>query len=345
MKKKIVGILFTIFLLLSPLTLAKREQTYLANQSSSIGFSPEDIELKDDAFHDINRSNCAEWWYFDAILNDEYSVQVIFYVFSILKIKIAYTSLNIFKDGDPVFPKEKIYLKNFDFSTETPSIIIDGKQVMKGYINEITGEWIYDVSLEIGDSSADLQFIGRAKGWKGNVTIGGWAVILPKAYVNGTLKVNDEEINVTGEGYHDHNWNMKLRSLLNFGWYWGWIVTDNFSIVYYAIMNTRISYGQMLLIIANESSYISIKPDDMHFIASNYYFENRRLIPHSFVISADTQNISLITILSASKLYHGNSRGLRHYWRYFAESQGYITVDSKTENINGMQIAEFWRFR
>jgi len=343
---KTLVILFTIFLLLNNLSLAKGEQKYIKNQSSFFDFFPEDIELKDDSFQDINRSNCAEWWYFDAILNDKYSVQVIIYVFSILKIKVLYTALNIFKNGDSVFQNEKTHVTKFSFSTEKPTITVDGKQIMNGYIDKKSDVWIYDVNLDMGDSSADLQFIGQSKGWKGNLTVSGWAVILPKAYVNGTLKIKGVEINVEGEGYHDHNWNMKLQSLLNFGWYWGRIITKNYSIVYYIIMDTRISYSQKVLIVANESSYVNIKPKYMHFTASNYYLENSRIIPHNFVLSVYAKNISLMTKLSAFNLYHGgNTLGLRNYWRYFTNSQGYIFTDSITEKINGTQIAEFWRFR
>ncbi len=188
------------------------------NLFNVLGFSPEDIELEDDAFHGSNESNFAEWWYFDTILNDDYSIQIIFYVFDVINYKLAYTSLHIFKDGETVFNNEQIYFNNdFFISTKTPLFIVDGKQVMKGYIHEMTGEWIYNVSLDMDSTWVDLHFIGQAKGWKGETIPGGWAAILPKAYVKGKIKVNDIETNVTGNGYHDHNWDIRLQTLLYFG--------------------------------------------------------------------------------------------------------------------------------
>jgi predicted secreted hydrolase len=317
------------------------------NINKNLGFSPEDIELKDDAYHGINESNSAEWWYFDTILNDGYNIQIILYVFDIMKYKFAYTSLHIFKDGKTVFNKEQIYFNNdFFISAETPLFVINGEQVMIGYINDITGEWIYNVSIDMDSTSVDLQFIGCAKGWKGDTIPGGWAVILPKAHVKGIIKVNGEETAVVGKGYHDHNWDLKLQLLLSFGWYWGRIISSNYSIVYFVMMDTRISRSQVLLIIAQEyGPYINIDQDEIQFIENDFGFKNGKLIPHSFKIIVETQNISLEVDLITSKIFHGFTLGIKHYWRYFVESQGYVMIDEELENIQGMQIIEFWRFR
>ena len=112
-------------------------------------------------------------------------------------------------------------------------------------------------------------------------------------------------------------------------------------------MNTRFSYSQMVLVISNESSYNAIKPEDMAFVPKNFLFENNRLIPHRFEISAKTKKMFLQLNLSALWLHHGaRTYGIRNYWRYFMDSKGYLNVNSeKTYFINGEQIAEFWRFR
>jgi hypothetical protein len=40
-------------------------------------FSPQDINLKDDAYHGSKGLQFTEWWYFDAALNDGYSIQLV----------------------------------------------------------------------------------------------------------------------------------------------------------------------------------------------------------------------------------------------------------------------------
>jgi hypothetical protein len=195
-------------------------------------------------------------------------------------------------------------------------------------------------------TSVNLQFIGRAKGWKGETIPGGWAVILPQALVKGAIKINGEETAVVGKGYHDHNWDLKLQLLLSFGWYWGRIISSNYSIVYFVMMDTRLSRSQILLVISQENGpYINIGPDEIQFIEDDFGFKNGKFIPHNFKIIVETQNISLEVDLTTTKLFHGFTLGIKHYWRYFAESQGYISIDEEFENIYGLQIVEFWRFR
>ena len=347
MKKSIFSIGLTFLLLIHPI-FTLNERAFVNSQPKITGFNPEDIELIDDAFHNYKDFNCVEWWYFDANLDDGYSIQIILYVFVIFNYKIAITAYKIFKDGVLVCNKEKFYLKNdFYISIKNPIFIVDEKTVMRGYINKSTGEWVYDLSLEIDDSSIDLQFIGKSKGFKGKLNIGSWAVILPNANVSGKIKVKNIESDVCGYGYHDHNWDMKLRVLINFGWYWGRIIFSNYSIVYYVIMNTRFSYSQMVLVLSNASSYIAIKPEDMAFIPKDFQFENNRLIPHRFEISAKTKKILLQVNLTALWLHHGaRTYGIRNYWRYLTDSEGFLNVNSeKTYFIDGEQIAEFWRFR
>ena len=336
------------FLLLIPSNFSLDEISYTNNQTNISGFSPEDIELIDDAFHNYKDFNCVEWWYFDANLNDGYSIQIILYVFVVMNYKIALTSYEIFKDGILVCNKEKFYLKNdFFISIKNPIFIVDQKTVMKGYINKSTGEWIYDLSLDIDDSSIDLQFVGRSKGFKGELDIGRWAVFLPNADVKGKIKIKNIESEVCGYGYHDHNWDMKLKVLRYFGWYWGRIVFSNYSIIYYIVMETRFSYSQMALVISNESSFVPIKPEDMAFIPRDFQFINNRLVPNRFEIFGKTKNMMFQVNLTALSLHHGaRTYGIRNYWRYFTESDGYLYVNSeKNYFIFGEQIAELWRFR
>ncbi len=288
----------------------------------------------------------AEWWYFDAILNEGYSIQISIYVFGFMKYRLAIAGLNIYKNGVPEATKEKIYLmEDFYISTDIPLVILDGKQAMKGYINETTGEWIYDVSLEIDDSSVDLQFIGCNKGWKGGLSIGGWAAILPKANVSGTVRGNGIKIDVVGTGYHDHNWDMTLLAYLNFGWYWGRIISDNISIVWFVIMNTRFDGEFLLVVNKGKDCYINIEPENIYFMPEDFRIKDLRLVPHSFVLMADSQNVSLLVNLTANELHHGRTLVVRQYWRYHLKSQGYIMIDSQMETINGIEIAELKRFR
>ena len=337
-----------VFLLLINSNLILNDREYFNNQAEISGFKAEDIELKDDAFHNYNDLNCVEWWYFDATLNDGYSIQIILYVFVILNYKVALTSYEIFKDGVELCNREKFYLQEeFYTSPDTPIFIANDKTVMRGYINKTTGEWIYDLSLDINNDSIELQFIGSNKGCKGKLDVGSWAVILPNADVKGKINVNTLDSEISGYGYHDHNWDMKLSVFANYGWYWGRVIFENYSVVYYIIMDTRVSYSQMVLIVFNESSYSTFKPNDIHFLPGNYQIEDYRLVPLEFEINANNNKFSLQMYLKTLSLHHGGRTfGIRNYWRYFIDSRGYLNVDSDDLFlIDGRQISEYKRFR
>lgn len=315
-----------------------------ADLPNSVSFNPEDIQLKDDAFHGSNSLNFAEWWYFDAIFDNNYSIQISIYIFSILNQKFIVTGVTIYRNGIGVFANDEYYIFNdLGISREIPYIEVDGKQFMRGYIDDVSGNWIYDVTLDIAYASINLKFIGKSKGWKGDLSIGGWAAILPKAEVSGKINIYDIEIDAKGIGYHDHNWDMNLFDLLHFGWYWGRINSDNFTIVWFVIQNTRFDY-ENLCIISKEGEYININPKDIDFITKDFYLDVIWFVPKSFVLKADTNNIFLSISMTADSIdsdYKING----HYWRYHLNCLGNIIINNEMKDISGIQIAEFMRLR
>jgi len=202
--------------------LDKRFQNKVNNLVGNFVFSPEDIELKDDAFQGADTLHFTEWWYFDTAFDNGYTAQVGIRVLGIISQGIVSVRLDIYKEGELESHELKKYLIwDFYASKDVPLIKLKGKQVMECHINETTGDWEYDLSLELDKSSVELRFVGCTKGWKGSTPGGKWAVILPRADVSGTIKLKNEEINVSGIGYHDHNWEITVFTGINFGWFWG----------------------------------------------------------------------------------------------------------------------------
>lgn len=364
--KKIV-ILFTIFILLFTSIIPAQEKAYSQiiikneklldlinkqkvklfniNLPKTSNFNLEDIELKDDAFHGSNLLNFAEWWYFDAIFDNDYSAQFTIYVFGVLTQKFIISQANIYKNGISILCNQEYYIFNeLDLSKETPFIQIDGKQLMKGYVDEISGLWTYDVTLNFEDTSINLQFIEKSKGWKVDLSIGGWAVILPKAEVNGKIILDDVEYFVKGIGYHDHNWGMNLFDLLHFGWYWGKINSDNLTIVWFVILNTRIDSENLCVISKDEGGYINIDPKDIYFSAKDYILDNIWLIPSSFILKVNIKDIYFSILMNAQSI-DSNFKINGHYWRYHINYSGNMIIDNELRQISGIQIAEFMRLR
>ena len=314
-------------------------------------FSPEDIELKDDAFHraDISSSShFTEWWYFDAIFDNGYSVQAAVRVMSLLDQDIViFSRLDIYKDNRLISHKQYLhFLEDFQASAVVPCVLINNKEVIRGYIDIDTGDWTYDISFDMGDVSADLHFVGCTKGYKGVTPGGKWAVLLPRANVTGKLFVEGKEIEVHGIGYHDHNWEVTVGAALNFGWYWGKINSDTYTIIWSDILTTWYWDQPLMVISENNGGYQNIEQDDIQLDVGDLRLTNWMLIPHSFDIVAQTEDVSLnVHMQSVDVHYAPFMGGIMNYWRYHMKCTGFITVGSQTELIDEMVIAEFLRFR
>ena len=309
-------------------------------------FSPEDITLKDDALHRSDGLHFTEWWYFDAAFDNGFTAQMNIRILSIFNQDILNIRLDIYSTGVLLSHEVKRFFSwDFYASEDIPFVEIQGKQVMKGYIDETTGQWIYDLHLQLDQSSANLHFIGTTKGWKGSIPNGQWAVVLPKAEVSGSITVFNEEIDVTGRGYHDHNWEITAFTGINYGWFWGKINTETLTMTWAKIMNTRI-WGQPLLVINKEyEGYRNIEPDDIHLETSDFRLEKGMLVPHSFTLEVYKKNFSLFVNMDVIETHHERMFGIVNYWRYHMVCTGSITFDSQTEIIEEIQIAEFIRFR
>lgn len=314
--------------------------------TSDFIFFPEDIELKDDAFHGADTLHFTEWWYFDAIFDNGYTAQVGIRVLGLINQGLIYVRLDIYKEGElESHELKKFLIWDFYASEDFPLIILDGKQVMEGYIDETTGEWIYDVTLQLDRSSVDLHFVGCSKGWKGSTPGGKWAVILPRANVSGTLTTNTTNINVSGIGYHDHNWEITAFTGVNFGWFWGKVNSDHYTLTWAKIMTTRF-WGQPLLVVnKGKIDFINILPEDIQLDIYDIRLENGMLVPFQFNLNVQTGDIAINIIMDVIDTHHVRWVGVINYWRYHLRCRGSITIGSHTEQINEIQLAEFIRFR
>lgn len=308
-------------------------------------FSPEGVELKDDAFHGSSKFGFAEWWYFDAMLSEGYSVEANIQFIGVVNRVFANAKINIYKDGILQADEKKSYLPaDFYVSKDTPLIELDGTQAMKGYMDK-SGNLVYDLSFSINDASIDLQFVGYTKGWKGITPISGWGVFLPNSEVTGTIQLGGEEVYVNGNGYHDHNWDIGLNSGRNFGWYWGKINTDNYTLIWSQILETRFQDPPLLVINEKNGGYFNIEPEDIQFDVGNISFTNGLRIPHSFTLVAQTEQFSINVDMESLETHHMRLLGFVNYWRYHVKCTGSLTIGSQVELIDGVYVAEFMRLR
>jgi len=339
------------FLLLILILVAGNLFTGLAvdkkNINSTQGFSPQDIELSDDAFHGHGILPYTEWWYFDAMFDNGYSAQMSIRIVSVYGKQMAVMRLDFCKNSVFVsHQSQSYYLNEIIASSTVPLVQLQGKAIMVGSYDNRTGNFIYDVSFDFSGNATALRFVGCTKGWKGLLNSGaGWAVILPRANVTGTITVNDTTMNVTGVGYHDHDWNVKSRMAVSFGWFWGKIDSSNFTATWSTILTTRAIVQPIMVVNKKNAGYIAIPSETIWFSAKDVHLDHFMFVPQFFNIETMTDKVFLVVNMKVISVNHERFMGFMNYWRYHVKCSGIFMVDGHAETVDGVFIAEYFRFR
>ncbi len=241
------------------------------------------IQPKDDALHiDMKRRGTIEWWYFDARLENGYTI-VGFFRAKHQRTGKTGVEITVYKPNG-----EKIQnIFNYSHSDLIASQDLANVQIGKNYIkvdysNEIFP--VYEVFIDEGEYGFHLKYTALVHGWKpgnGYIEFGksnyfGWCVTLPRASVEGTIKVHNETMQVKGIGYHDHNWlNFNFALIIDY-WYWGRIYSENFTIVFaYIKCNKKMdNYPIKVLMIAKNENVI-LSTGEYELIQDNFNYDDR----------------------------------------------------------------------
>ncbi len=321
----------------------KKTQTIDPSDSQ---FLPENLSNSDDAYHNSNLTYATEWWYFDAILNEQYTFQFSIHIYEILTTGFASTQCNIYEQGKAILSESSIHqLSTIQLSMDRPFILINGQIVMQTFSSQIDNSITYHLSFSDGNYSFNLLFQGTTQGWKGSTSAGDWAVVLPKAPVSGTITLNNNTIKVKGIGYHDHNWNVSISAGLNFGWLWGKTVVDKYSLTWASIYKTWYMQNPLLVINEDDNGYTNVPIENIDFSVTKIEFKNGMFLPYGFRLYAQTNEYTITLFLDIIDSDYVTVFGLINYWRYHIHARGTLKIDDHTHTIDDYNIAEFMRFR
>jgi predicted secreted hydrolase len=309
--------------------------------------SIQDITLQDDAFHGRGKFPFIEWWYFDAKFENGYTMTLGVQVIDIILIKAVTTRLTIYNQGVVVMKSmEKHSLDELIASFQIPSVAIAGKQLILGKYDAINDCFIYNVTVEVSEGSLSLQFIGDTKGWKRKQQTGDWwVVVLPRATVTGTMTIGSSQMNVTGIGYHDHNWHVHPVIVLNFGWLWGTCYSSNYTITWAKLLRMRLIQCPILVVNGKDDGFLGIPPETIWFSIKNTQIDHLKSIPWCINIETMTEKAFLVLNMQVISVDYTMFLGFIDYWRYHIKCTGMIIKDSRMESIQGISIMEYLRFR
>ena len=209
---------------MSKVRLLKPEEAGLTNK----------IQMFEDGIRTEAKSGNYEWWYFDSKFADGSSLVIVFYtkhVTSFAKNFKPFVSLNyINPNGKEI--RTELWSNDYSFSKDMCDVRI-GDSYIKG---DLSNYYIY---LKNDEVECKLTLDASVPSWRpdsGKIMFGkkdyfAWLPSVPEGKVIGTLKMKDEDIELCGTGYHDHNWGNKQMILLMNDWYWGRAKIDDYVVV------------------------------------------------------------------------------------------------------------------
>jgi hypothetical protein len=198
----------------------------------------------DDGPHPSDAPDYFEWWYYDVTFEDGTSATLALYAREMFsRSGQAAVLINILDpSGDA----------HLSYVTRPRGEAVFGPRPGEVKVGAASTVRTDDGGLRIRASgvgnkgealAADLTFRGTMPGFKpgdgsirldGRVALG-WAVPMPRATVEGVLRVGDRERVVRGLGYHDHNWGeINLAETMGY-WYWGRVTSPEVTVVYASI--------------------------------------------------------------------------------------------------------------
>jgi hypothetical protein len=182
------------------------------------------IEVREDGRRTPKSSDYFEWWYFDALLDDGTVVVVWFGDNWLYGSHKRAVDIELTPPGKPT----RRIMRTFDdagtFSSDHANIQI-GPHSFKGDLQTYA---IHVDAAETGGVGCDLTLLRRVASYRpatGYIEAGdkffAWLVAVPEGAVTGTLTADGATRQVTGSGYHDHNWGNVSPANLFDNWWWG----------------------------------------------------------------------------------------------------------------------------
>ncbi|NVM38044.1 MAG: hypothetical protein HWN81_20790 [Candidatus Lokiarchaeota archaeon] len=241
------------------------------------------IQPQDDGLHiDMKKKGTREWWYFDARLENGYTV-VGFFRAKHERTGKTGVEIMIYKpNGEKIQKVIDHNPSNFNASQDTPDVLIGQNYIRVDYSNKELPT--YEIYLDEGEYGLHLKYKALVHGWKpgnGYIEFGkanqfGWVIALPRAEVEGTIKVDNETIQVRGIGYHDHNWlNFNFAMIIDY-WYWGRIYSDNFTVIFaYIKCNKRIDNYPIQVFMLAKNENVILSTGEYELIQENFEYNDK----------------------------------------------------------------------
>jgi len=310
-----------------------------------------------DALHiDMKKRGNTEWWYFDARLEGGYIV-VGFFRAKHERTGKTGVEITIYKpNGEKIQNVYDYNRSDLKVSREIADVKIGNNYIKVDYSNEKFPA--YEIFLDEGEFGLHLKYIAQVPGWmpgNGYTRFGklgefGWVVPLPRARVEGIIKIHNKTISAKGIGYHDHNWiNFNLIKVVDY-WHWGRIYSENFTIIYAHIKcNKKMDDYTVKVFMLAKNEDIILSTGEYELIEENFQYNEkaRNKYPQNLKFKLSEQNevnLNVNKIIDADHLLSEFNPILRFLAKNILKlNPGYFRFNSNFEikmTHNGMHYKE-----
>jgi hypothetical protein len=303
---------------------------------------------RDDALHiDLGRRGTYEWWYFDARLENDYTVVVFFHASNPnpgIAGKSGVELVVVRPNGERTQRFIRYDRSRFSASREEPDVRVGDNHLNVDYSR---GELpVYQIHVDEGDLRFDLTYSSEVKGWKpgdgyshfGEMGYFAWVVPFPRARVEGAVRIGDECIDARGVGYHDHNWlDFQFPRIIDY-WMWGRIYSETLTVCYAFIQcNKKMDHHAVKVLMAARNQEVVLSTGEFDFIQEGFEYDDRprHSYPKSLRLTAPGEidvSMKVRRVLEAEDLLENFAPMLRLLARYVLRLKpGYFRLLSDFE--------------
>jgi hypothetical protein len=182
------------------------------------------IAVREDGRRTPRSADTFEWWYFDGLMDDGTVLVVWFGDNWFYGSHKRAVSFELTPPGKPTRRVMRIFEEPGAFSSDRAEIEI-GPHQFKGDLDTYS---IHVDPAETGGVGCDLTLRRRVASYRpatGYIEAGrqffAWLVAVPEGAVTGAITADGVTREVTGSGYHDHNWGNVSPAKLFDNWWWG----------------------------------------------------------------------------------------------------------------------------
>ncbi|MCF8601920.1 hypothetical protein L5I01_00960 [Gordonia sp. HY442] len=256
------------------------------------------VRPEHNALHERAERTAFEHWYFDAHLDNGYTV-----VGFLVKrrpedppMARPWVEVIVYKpDGSTLQISQKYPVRAAHFSTDEVDVRI-GPNSARVEFDE-NGMPTYFVTFDEEEVQLDLEFSNEIAPWmpgRGETQFGdggvfGWCVGAPRAAVSGTVVIGDDRWEVTGRGYADHNWGVGNMPRVIERWHWGRLYTQDYSLLY-AVVACNEKYGnlQIMPVMLAKGDEVLLSTGDVEFTLGPSVYDDvaRQDYPETFTLEA-----------------------------------------------------------